>query len=132
MIYYVDTNYFLRFFLDDNQKQTEVVRELFEKGSQDEVDLRSSIVVFLEVYWVLKSFYSFPKSQITELLGAMLKMDFIKFDDEKIMLQAIKLFSDNNLNLEDCFHLAYVLENNGEDKKLATFDKRLKKVLDFV
>jgi predicted nucleic-acid-binding protein len=130
MTYYIDTNYFLRLFLDDNRKQTQKVKELFLEGSTGKINLKSSVVVFLEVYWVLKSFYSFSKDQVLDALIAILKMDFIEFEKEEIMFLAIELFKKKNLNLEDCFHLAYSLEDNGYGKttKLATFDKKLENV----
>ncbi|PIP86116.1 hypothetical protein COW83_00605 [Candidatus Collierbacteria bacterium CG22_combo_CG10-13_8_21_14_all_43_12] len=131
MIYYVDTNYFLRFFLDDNPKQAQEVRELFVRGSAEEVKLVSSLVVFLEVYWVLKSFYSFSKDQICKSLNVILRMDFIKIDEKEVIFRAMEIFDINNLDLEDCFHLAYLLENSGEAKRLATFDKKLENIYKF-
>lgn len=128
MIYYVDTNYFLRFFLDDNKKQTRVVRDLFLKGSRAEVELFSSLVVFLEIYWVLQSYYGFSKNQVAESLEAILKMDFIKLDNEEVISLAMEIFKNHNLDLEDCFHLAYSRGKSNQVYKIATFDKKLQNV----
>lgn len=54
---FVDTNYFLRFLLEDNKAQAQKVKQLFETASRGEgEELTTSLVVFFEIYWVLTSF----------------------------------------------------------------------------
>jgi predicted nucleic-acid-binding protein len=128
MTYYLDTNYFLRFFLDDNKKQAHKVRELFNKAIDEEIKLVSSAVVILEITWVLSSFYGFSKNQIVEILEAVLKMDFINFENTQVILTALNHFKEKSISLEDCFHLAYIQDSKDEKHKLATFDKKLLKI----
>ena len=54
---FIDTNYFLRFLLKDNEKQFIEVKKLFEKAILGEIDLYTSLIVIFEIYWVLSSFY---------------------------------------------------------------------------
>ena len=53
---FVDTNYFLRFLLNDVSDQHASARQLFEDGARGVRQLCTSLVVMFEVYWVLSSF----------------------------------------------------------------------------
>lgn len=53
---FVDTNYFLRFLLADQEEQHQTAKALFKKAAIGEVDLFTSLIVFFEVYWVLGEF----------------------------------------------------------------------------
>jgi len=43
---FIDTNYFLRFLLKDDEKQFNIVYSLFQKGINREIQLFTSVVVF--------------------------------------------------------------------------------------
>ena len=75
--YFIDTNYFLRLLLKDEDKQFEIVYILFQKAMREEIAIFTSVVVFFEIYWVLSTFYQKNKQKSTELLVNILKMDFV-------------------------------------------------------
>lgn len=124
MTRYLDTNFFLRFILADNPTQLTQVKELFNKTGRHNQKLESSTVVFFEINWVLKSFYQQPKSVIITTLEDILKIETVNFQEKNILNQTLVFYTQLNLDLEDCYHLAYCFEK--EIKQIATFDKKLK------
>lgn len=123
---FVDTNYFLRFLIEDNKEQLQTTEKLFLDGAKGNSALTTSTVVIFEIYWVLKTYYQKSKSEIVGILQKVLKMNFIKIDDRNILIQAINFYNENNFSLEDCYNLLWARENNIETFK--TFDEKLAKI----
>jgi len=120
---FVDTNYFLRFLLKDIDKQHQEAKELFKDAALGEVKLFTSIIVFFEIYWVFSSFYKRNKTELTEILKNVLKMDFIKIKERKLLQKAVEIFEESTSDLEDSFNLAYARKKEALEFK--TFDKKL-------
>lgn len=121
---FIDTNYFLRFLLKDNKEQHLEAKKIFEKGASGEIKLFTSLIVFFEIYWVLSSFYKKQKQDLVKILDDILSLSFIKFENSKILFQAVKFFEVNKLDLEDSYNIIYAKEQGA--KSFATFDQRLK------
>ena len=124
--YFIDTNYFLRFLIKDDEKKFNIVYSLFQKGIDKKIQLFTSVVVFFEIYWVLSSFYNKKKNKIIDFLKNILKLNFIDFENKIILEEAIILFQKFNLDLEDCYNLAYAKLKKANE--FTTFDKILNKL----
>lgn len=122
---FVDTNYFLRFFLGEPYDQHTQAKTLFRKAARGDVKLATSLVVFFEVYWVASSFYRLEKEKITEFLQHMLKMEFIHLENRALLSDAVSLYQDTGFDLEDAYNLVYARATGA--KEFATFDVKLKK-----
>lgn len=120
---FVDTNFFLRFLLGDNNKQSQLAKNLFEEGALGQKKLFTSMIVCFEVYWVLASFYKKDKKALVGILNDIMQMSFIKLKDRKCLAKAIEIYRKTNLDLEDAFNLAYAQQNKAAD--FATFDQKL-------
>ena len=57
----------------------------------------------------------------------LLAMEFVEIENKEILIQALKLFQKNTLELEDCYNIAYY-QNNSLDN-FSTFDKKLTRFL---
>lgn len=123
---FVDTNYFLRFLIDDQGSQHDTAKALFAKGAQDEVELFTSLVVFFEIYWVLSSFYKREKSELVEKLSGVLSMSFIRFPERDTLSGAVRVFAETSLDLEDAYNLVYASTHQATE--LRTFDRKLQKI----
>ena len=123
---FVDTNYFLRFLLADQEGQHQTAKTLFKKAATGEVDLFTSLVVFLEIYWVLASFYKKEKGELVDRLEGLLSMTFIDFQDRDVLSGAVRVFKETSLDLEDAYNLVYASANGA--RELKTFDQQLQKV----
>lgn len=120
--YFVDTNYFLRLLLKDNEVQFQKVYDLFQKSIKKEVELSTSIIVIFEIYWVLKSFYKEKKQEYCEKIKQILKMDFVDIENREVLQESISLFENCNLEFEDCYNIIYAKSIQGTD--FASFDEK--------
>ena len=123
---FVDTNYFLRFLLNDIKKQHLTAKKLFLSAAEGKKELTTSLIVFFEVYWVLKSYYEKNKEELVKTMKKLLELNFIKLNERVILEQSINLYTDYNLSLEDCYNLSYIKQHQLKD--LASFDEKLNKV----
>ena len=96
---FVDTNYFLRFLLQDNEKHFIQANRLLAEGTQGKLKLFTSTVVFFEVHWVLRSYYEKNRTQIFETLREILDLEFIQIEDRSILQSALEMFSKKALSL---------------------------------
>lgn len=122
---FVDTNYFLRYLLNDIPEQHIEAKNLFLAASDGKVELATSTLVFFEIFWVLRSFYEFEKEEIIASLSKVLKFSFIKLKERDILVNSLSLFKKTTLSLEDCYNLFYAKDNGVKEFK--TFDKKLEK-----
>lgn len=122
---FVDTNYFLRYLLNDIDDQHKQAKELFLAGSEGKVSLTTSSLVFFEIFWVLHSVYNLSREDCIIALNNILKLSFIQMDDRNILMDTVMLFSKTNLDLEDCYNLYFAKLR--KVKLFKTFDKKLEK-----
>lgn len=120
---FVDTNYFLRFLIEDNLQQAEEAKKIFLEGARGDLKLVTSTIVIFEIYWVFKSYYEKNKDEIIKILQKVLAMNFVKMDEKDLLQSALDLFKIENLSLEDCYNLAYARAKKAEAFK--TFDVKL-------
>lgn len=125
--YFVDTNYFLRLLLKEDEKQFNQVYFLFQKAIKGEVKLCTSVVVLFEIYWVLSSFYKKNKLQVCQYLEKILMMNYIEIEKRETFTYALSIYKKNPLDLEDCYNLAIGEIFNVDE--FASFDKKLLKCL---
>jgi predicted nucleic-acid-binding protein len=120
---FVDTNYFIRYLLKDVPHQYRQARDLFLKGSKEEVKLFTSTIVIFEIFWVFTDYYKKTKKEIVQILSDVLSMDFITLQERRVISQAIEIYKVKNIEFEDCYNIACSKDNNMT--KFATFDKKL-------
>lgn len=120
---FVDTNYFIRYFLQDSQEQYKIAYDLFHKAILGEKILFTSLIVFFEICWLLFSYYKKKKEEVIGILFEVLEMDYIELEEREILRQALQIYKNSNLDLEDSFNLVFAQTNNASS--FATFDKKL-------
>lgn len=125
MTAFVDTNYFLRFLLKDNEAQFEEAEHLFLDGAAGKIRLISSTVVFFEIYWVLASYYRKNKTALAATLKKVLALDFINFEEKAILEDSLAFYLRFNIDLEDSYNL--VTARKRKARSLKTFDRKLLK-----
>ena len=122
---FVDTNYFLRFLLNDVSSQHSLAKVLFQDAAIGKVSLFTSVVVIFEIYWVLVSVYGKKRGQISLVLDNLLDMSFIDFEHHLLLKRSIPLYKNTTLGLVDAFNLLYAKSFGAKDFK--TFDLKLAK-----
>jgi len=124
---FVDTNYFIRFLLNDIYSQHKTAEELFQNGAKGKANLFTSTLVIFEIYWVFTNFYKKTKGEVVDILKNILSLKFINFENRDIISDALYLFESSKLELEDCYNITYAKKMHIKDFK--TFDKRLEKYI---
>ena len=124
---FVDTNVFLRFFVNDVAAHYEKARALFEKAESGKIKLETSELVIAEIIWVLESFYGFTRKEITEVLTTLLASRNLKIANHAKIVHAVGLYSSGNMDFIDAYNISYM--RSKDYTKVATFDvKHYKKV----
>ncbi len=121
---FVDTNYFVRFLLHDNNQQYLTAKILFTEAAQRKIQLTTSLVVFFEVVWVLRSSYEKDKQALVDSLYKVLKLDF-ELEERNAVIESLNIFQEVNLSLEDCYNI--VFSRRVGIKEFRTFDIKLGK-----
>lgn len=124
---FVDTNIFLRFLLEDVASQQTISRKIFEDGALGKIVLNSSIIVFFEIYWVLKSSCDLRDNDLSEKLRQILKMT-VKFEKHELLSKSVESMGKFGFDLEDSYNANY--SETIAARKFITFDKRLSKILE--
>lgn len=110
----LDANAVLRYLLEDNQEQANVVAEALSRGAEVTVE------VLAECVYVLSGVYHVPRSRIAESLGVLL--DEVTCRRKNVVAAALGLYSGSSFDFVDCV-LAAERQELGRD--VVTFDRRL-------
>lgn len=123
---FVDANYFVRYIENDNELQVAEINKLFVKGASGEVELVSSMVVFFEIYWLMKTYYGKKKNDLVAVLRNVFNLSFIKWENQKKLTEAVELMKKTNYDLEDAYNLVYA--KSVKASVMGSFDKKLQRV----
>ena len=113
----VDTNVVVRLLVNDDARQGELARRLFES---DEIWI--GVTVLLEVSWVLESVYGSRPPDTVKALRSLLGLPNVRVEDTAAVAAALDAAS-TGLELADALHLLRAPEG----AELATFDRGLAK-----
>ena len=123
MRYFLDTNIFLRFFVEEEHTEREHVDciALFHGIEEQAVVACTSSLVFAEVAWVLNSLYQYKKDQISRALRSIASSR-IRVEEGISMVRAIDLFERYSIKLTDCMIAAHMVFENA-DTMLLSYDR---------
>lgn len=123
--FFVDTNVFMRYLRKDNLEQSKIAEKYFMNAVWGKYELRASVVVFMEIYWVLTNVYEQKKEILKERLLEVLDLK-VGFVGKKVFGTAVQEMDKFNYDLEDAFNFYTAKELEVVD--LVTFDKKLQKL----
>jgi len=119
---FADTNLFLRYLTDDVPAQADLVEALLRRAAQGQVQLVTTSLVIAEIIWTLESFYKIPKQDIQLKVLAILTTDGLEVENADLILQAIGLYVEKNVDFIDAYNAAWMLKC--DVKKAVTFDQK--------
>jgi predicted nucleic-acid-binding protein len=119
--YILDTNFILRYFLKDNEKQFIKAEEMFLEVMSGRKIAILHESVFIEVIYVLKSFYEVPKEKIIDILEGLLLYKGISCDKE-LFIKSLEIYKNNNIHIVDAIIKANSYINSLE---ILSFDQKL-------
>jgi predicted nucleic-acid-binding protein len=100
MQYIVDSNFILRYLLNDNPEQYKQAKLIFDEARSGKVQICLEQVVFVEVIFVLTSFYKVLKEKIVEIMHSLLSYKGINTEKE-LLSAALDLYKTHNIHIVD-------------------------------
>ena len=116
----LDTNILARFYVDDPndpeaEKQRPIARQLIAESSSIFIPL----TVVLELEWVLRAFYRFPRESFIRVIEHLLGLPHINVEAWARVVDALALHA-KGLDFADALHLCAA----SDCEELMTFDDR--------
>lgn len=121
----LDTNVLVRFLVQDDERQCDIVNTLFVNAETDKQTFFISNVVVLELIWVLKSVYGVSRDDTLIALNELLSMSILEFQDQTAVRDFAVSAQGNTYDLADLL-IAQVGQFKGCETTL-TFDRKAAK-----
>jgi predicted nucleic-acid-binding protein len=121
----LDSNVVLRLLLGDDQRQSDLARELFGTLTKESPGFLTSVTM-VEIAWTLGRRYRFSKHDVLDALENLLTSEELEFDDGEGMWRAL-LASREGADFADAL-IADTAQLFGCDE-VATFDRRAAEAL---
>jgi predicted nucleic-acid-binding protein len=116
----LDTNVVVRYFAHDDAQQTALARKLMASLSAEARGFLS-LIVLVELVWVLQGSYHFPKDEIVNALDTLLRSKELMVERADVVWQALKMFRVGRTEFAD-----WLIERCGHDagcERTVTFDR---------
>src|ERR1700685_4362476 len=117
----LDTNVIVRYLTHDDPSQTAAAARLMDSLSSDSPGFLSLIVI-VELVWVLEVSYRLKKNEIEQVLETLLRSKELVIERAEIVAQALRKFSAGHADFADC-----LIERSGraaECQFTVTFDHK--------
>ncbi len=121
----VDTNILVRFLIGDDEIQAKKVYNIFKKTESEKNELFVSLLVILELIWILESVYEIQRAEILDSISELLLMPILKFENQSALQQFTLSAQGNKYDLSDLL-IAHSAKTQGCEAVL-TFDKKASK-----
>ena len=124
----LDTNILVRLVTGDEEVQTQAVYRMLARHSKNRELLFVPITVVLELEWVLRSRYGYPKEKLVGLLADLLTTVELSFESEDALEQALADYGEGKADFAEYLHLA--LSRKKGALPFFTFDRKAAKTKD--
>ena len=101
MVYFVDTNIFLRTLVKEDEKSFRECYSFLDLIKKRKILAFTSSLVVAEIDWVLESFYKFDRLEVIRALGSILRLKGLKIIDKFNLKLALKIFKEKNVKFID-------------------------------
>ncbi|MBI3577493.1 PIN domain-containing protein [Candidatus Gottesmanbacteria bacterium] len=104
--FFVDTNIFTRFFLHDDSTLSPKAEKIITDCEEGKYTLVLAPVLFLEITWLLHSFYKQKKDSVIIILKKMLSFSNFEVLEKEFVTKMVSLYENSNIDLIDCYFVA--------------------------
>lgn len=101
MIYFIDTNIFLRTLIDENIQVYKECKVFLNSVKHNKLKAFTSDIILAEIVWTLKSFYKVSKPDIIKSLLSIQNLSGLKFTNEFDHALSIEIFKNYNVKYID-------------------------------
>jgi len=99
----LDANVLVRFLVQDDPKQSAAATVLFEKAERREVALHLDALVVAETVYVLIGRYGRSRTEVVNVLLAIIQNAGIETMDEPVVTDALQRFAAFNVDFSDAW-----------------------------
>jgi predicted nucleic acid-binding protein len=117
---HLDANVMLRFLRNDDSQQSPVAAELFKRAQSKDLQLVTTAVTVLEVFYVLARVYAMPRVDAAKILHALVASGVVLCEDGGLLLDALQRITANKISFGDAYLAATAAHAKEE---VVTFDK---------
>ena len=118
----LDTNILVRYVVRDDDGQLAAARRLIRRCVDQGQTLFVPVTVALELEWVLRANFGYPKNDTMDVLSSLLSAAELTFQSERALEVALHLYREGSADFADCVHIA--LAAQAQQLPMWTFDKR--------
>ena len=97
----LDTNVLVRYIMQDDPKQSPKATRLIESLDADKPGYITMVVV-VELYWVLTSSYELTGQQVAQALEAILRTKQFLVERADQVMRALRVFGEGKADFADC------------------------------
>ena len=126
----VDTNVLVRYLVGDGRSHYERARRLIHREEKIGEPVLVSLLVLLEMEWVLRSRYELAKPDIVAVLSSLLQTAELAFEDEPSVEHALYSWKNSLAEFSDC--LIDARNRRLGCRATATFDRKALKLVGFI
>jgi predicted nucleic-acid-binding protein len=121
----LDTNVLVRFLVEDDPSQTEKASRVLQRALDSNSSCFVSDVVMCEVVWVLESSYKFRRTEISQVLGRLLRATHLTFSSIEQLARSLDAYRTGRGGFADYLIREHARAHGCE--AVATFDGDLLK-----
>lgn len=127
MIYFIDTNIFLRVLVQEDRKMFEQSRDFLEKVKRNKLNAVTCTVVISEIFWTLGSYYRFSKKDVLRAVRGILNLSGLKVIDDYDLKKSLTIYEDNKCKYIDAVIAGMPNVQSGE-WEIVSYDKEFDKL----
>jgi predicted nucleic-acid-binding protein len=116
----------VRLLVEDDSRQTAQAEALAQDAADGGESVFVPLTVMLELEWVLRSRYGFPKHTVVAALVEMLETRELEFQDEGSVERALHFYRSQGADFAECLHLGTAVSH--ERLPFLTFDRQAAKL----
>lgn len=124
--YLIDSNYILRYLLNDIPSQADTVERYFRQAKSGSIVVSVSILAFVECAYILLNLYKLSKLEVVEMLMKFVNIPYLEIEQRNLIMKAFLLYKDISVSFVDAL---FFIEAHESGRELLTFDKKLKNLI---
>lgn len=121
----IDSNFLLRFLLNDIPSQAEETTRYLERAERREIKILVPQIVIFEIAFVLMKVYKLKKVEVIKLIKTLVSNPYLEVPERRIILEGLNLYAEKNVDFIDCYLFCLAKDKKAE---VLSFDKDLKKL----
>jgi predicted nucleic-acid-binding protein len=98
----IDTNVIVRYIAQDDPEQSAIATRFIEKSCTATTPGFLSLVVIVELVWVMESRYGATREDVVTTLTQLLRAKQLVVDDAETVWQAVRAFATGKADFADC------------------------------